>query len=79
MYGLCKDYEEQDHKNNKNMEWLDSYFNLERMLRSLKTLIDDLKKKRAILPMLVFGAKNMNIHLTVLVITFIALLGKQIF
>ena len=48
MYSLCKDYEEQDHKNNKNMEWLDSYLNLERMLRSLKTLIDDLKKEKGL-------------------------------
>ena len=46
MYSLCKDYEEQDHKNKKNMEWLDSYLNLERMLRSLKTLIDDFLKKK---------------------------------
>ena len=57
----------------------DSYLNLETMLQSFKTLIDDFKNRTIPPPMLVFTIKNMNIHLTALVVNFIAVLGKKDF
>ena len=57
----------------------DSYLNLETMLQSFKTLIDDFKNRTIPPPMLVFTIKNMNIHLTALVVNIIAVLGKKDF
>ena len=57
----------------------DSYLNLETILQSFKTLIDDFKNRTIPPPMLVFTIKNMNIHLTALVVNIIAVLGKKDF
>ena len=57
----------------------DSYLNLETMLQSFKTLIDDFKNRTIPPPMLVFTIKNINIHLTALVVNIIAVLGKKDF
>ena len=57
----------------------DSYLNLETMLQSFKILIDGFKNRTIPPPMLVFTIKNMNIHLTALVVNIIAAIGKKDF